>query len=134
MMVWGETMPIASVLPSSIAPKRGGKRCSGGSPAGRLTSAARAIAVLRSQDRPVNPDDADAKPHRYSLTFLTDQWEWDVHLAADILEQAKITARASLETVVQEEKPELACVYLLEDGHRVGVWDWVERLPYWTPL
>ena len=43
-------------------------------------------------------------------------------------------AREALEALVREERPELACVTLLEDGVKVGVWDWVERQPYWTPL
>ena len=38
------------------------------------------------------------------------------------------------EDLVREENPELACVTLLDHGVKVGVWDWVERQPYWTPL
>ena len=74
------------------------------------------------------------KPKRYSLAFLTDQWEWEAGLAADTLEQAKAASREALTRLVQEEKPELACVTLLEDGLKIGVWDWVESQPYWTRL
>lgn len=76
----------------------------------------------------------DSKSQRYSLTFLTDQWEWDAPLPAETLAQAKTAAREGLEALVREEAPELACVYLLERGVKRGVWDWVERQPYWTPL
>lgn len=76
----------------------------------------------------------DPKPTRYGLGFLTDQWEWESELAADTLEQAKAAAREALLRLVEEEKPDLACVTLVEDGVRIGVWDWVERQPYWTPL
>lgn len=69
---------------------------------------------------------------RYSLTFLTDEWEWDGVLTADTLEDAMVAAREALLNLVRDERPELACVTLLEDGSRVGVWDWVERQPYWT--
>jgi hypothetical protein len=77
---------------------------------------------------------ANAKPQGYSLTFVTDQWEWDVEVEADTFPRAKATARTALEAVVREEAPELACVYILHQGLRIGVWDWVERRPYWTPL
>ena len=89
------------------------------------------IAPPCGQDRRVT----DAPPAaRYSLTFLTDQWEWDADLPADTLDQAKAAAREALVRMVEEEKPELACVTLLEDGVKIGVWDWVERQPWWTRL
>lgn len=81
--------------------------------------------------------DAEAqniRPQRYSLGFLTDEWEWETTLAADTRAQAVAAAREALEHLVREEAPALACVTLLENGVRVGVWDWVERRPYWTPL
>lgn len=71
---------------------------------------------------------------RYALAFLTNEWEWTEGLAAQDFAQAKADARGALERVVREEKPELACVTLLENGVRIGVWDWVEARPYWTPL
>lgn len=74
----------------------------------------------------------EQKLQRYSLAFLTDQWEWEVELAADMLEQAKTAAREALEELVRHESPELACVTLLEDRVKIGVWDWVERRSYWT--
>jgi hypothetical protein len=73
-------------------------------------------------------------PLSCSLAFLTDQWEWETELAADTRAQAKAAARAALEALVRDEAPELACVTLLENGVKVGVWDWVEHQPYWTPL
>jgi hypothetical protein len=76
----------------------------------------------------------DETPQRYSLTFLTEQWEWDAQLPAETLAQAKTAARDALEHLVLEEEPRLACVYLLEGGLRIGVWDWVERQSYWTAL
>ena len=68
----------------------------------------------------------------YSLAFLTDQWEWEQDITADTLEQAKAAARTALENLVREERPELACVTLLNGGSKIGVWDWVEERPYWT--
>ena len=82
----------------------------------------------------MNPADPDSKSQRFSLTFLTDQWEWDERLTAATMEQARTLARVALEALVRDEKPELACVYLLDEGVRIGAWDWVERQPYWTPL
>jgi hypothetical protein len=76
---------------------------------------------------------ADPTP-TYELAFLTDQWEWERPLALQTFEQAKAAAREALETVVREESPSLACVTLLQDGVKVGVWDWVERQSYWSPL
>lgn len=73
-------------------------------------------------------------PPRYGLTFLTDQWEWDADLAADTFEQAKAAAREALLRMIEEEAPALACVTLLRDGVRIGVWDWVERQTWWTSL
>ena len=71
---------------------------------------------------------------RYELAFLTDQWEWEAEVVADTLEAAKAASRAALEALVREEKPQLACVTLIDAGVKIGVWDWVERQPYWTPL
>lgn len=71
---------------------------------------------------------------RYSLTLLANEWEWDAELAPDTLAQAKRAARDALEALVKKETPKLACVYLLENGLKIGVWDWVEQQPYWTPL
>lgn len=76
----------------------------------------------------------DAERARYELAFLTDQWEWEADLAADTPEQARAAAREALLALVREESPKLACVTLLERGLKIGVWDWVERQPYWTPL
>jgi hypothetical protein len=73
-------------------------------------------------------------PARFVLAFLTDQWEWEVELGPGTLEQAKAAGREALERLVAEEKPQLACVTLLDGGVKVGVWDWVERQPHWTPL
>jgi hypothetical protein len=71
---------------------------------------------------------------RFSLTYLTDQWEWDANLAAVTEAQAKTAALEALEIMVKKEAPELACVYLLDNGVRIGVWDWVEQQPHWTRL
>lgn len=71
---------------------------------------------------------------RYSLTFLADEWEWDATLEPGTLAQAKTAARYALEVLIRDEAPDIACVYLLEDGLRVGVWDWVMKQPYWTSL
>jgi hypothetical protein len=79
-------------------------------------------------------DTHDTNPRGYSLAFLTDRWEWEAELAADTRAEATAAARKALEDLVQDEAPELACVTLVEDGVKVGVWDWVERQPYWTPL
>ena len=78
----------------------------------------------------------DARPDasRYSLTFLADEWEWDAALEPDTPAQAKAAARRALEALVRDEAPELACVYLIENGRRIGVWDWVAQQPYWTDL
>ncbi|HEV2531457.1 hypothetical protein [Phenylobacterium sp.] len=76
----------------------------------------------------------DPRPKGYSLAFLTDQWEWEAELAADTFEQAKAASREALEQLVREERPRLACVTVLEDGSKIGVWDWVEMKAYWTPL
>lgn len=78
-------------------------------------------------------DTPDSAP-RYVLAFLTNEWEWREDVAADSFETAKAAARQALERVVREESPELACVTLVEDGARIGVWDWVLAKPYWTPL
>jgi len=71
---------------------------------------------------------------RYSIAFLTDQWEWEARLAEATLAEATVAARWALEELVREEAPQVACVTLLRDGLRVGVWDWVEQQAYWTPL
>jgi len=75
-----------------------------------------------------------ADPGPYSVTFLTDQWEWDAVVATDQLEEAKAAAGRALEQVVREERPEIACVTLLQGGRRIGVWDWVDGQAHWTPL
>ena len=77
---------------------------------------------------------ASVKPKRYTLAFLTDQWQWETDLAETTLEQARAAAREALETLVREEAPELACVTLLENDRKIGVWDWVEMQSYWTAL
>lgn len=79
-------------------------------------------------------DPADAKPARYWLAFLSDERAWEADLRSETLEQAKAVARQALLDLVREEKPELACVTLIEGDVKIGVWDWVERQPYWTPL
>jgi hypothetical protein len=81
-----------------------------------------------------DPRPEDAKLKRYSLTFLTDQWEWEADLGAETLAQAKAASHKALEDLVREEAPELACVTLLEDGLKIGIWDWVEKQPYWTAV
>lgn len=75
-----------------------------------------------------------AAPRRYLLAFLTDEWEWEAELAADTFEAAKAASRAALEALVREERPQLACVTLLDGGVKIGVWDWVEQQAYWTLL
>lgn len=77
---------------------------------------------------------SDSEPATYALAFLTNEWEWRQDLAAEDFEAAKTAAREALETVVREEKPELACVTLTKDGVKIGVWDWVLARPHWTPL
>lgn len=79
------------------------------------------------------PSPSKAKA-RYSLAFLTDQWEWETELVADTMETARITARQALEELVHSETPELACVTLLQHGVKLGVWDWVESRAHWTAL
>lgn len=71
---------------------------------------------------------------RYTLAFLTNEWEWKEDLDAQDFEAAKAATRAALERVVREEAPELACVTLMEGDVKLGVWDWVLQRPYWTPL
>jgi hypothetical protein len=89
------------------------------------------IAPPARQEKPVT----DAPPAaRFTLTFLTNEWEWDAELASETLEQAKAAAREALVRMVEEEKPQLACVTLLQDGVKIGVWDWVEQQPWWTRL
>ena len=68
----------------------------------------------------------------WSLTFLTDAWEWDRQLTADTLDAAKAQAREALEQLVAEERPQLACVTLIKDDRKFGVWDWVAGQPYWS--
>jgi len=92
------------------------------------------IVVLDPQNDPLNPSDPEPKSQPYSLTFLADGWEWDVQLTAETVDEAKAAARLALEALVRDEKPALACVYLLNNSVRVGVWDWVERQCYWTVL
>ena len=87
------------------------------------------IAPRDHQDRRVTDD---PHPARYSLTFLTAQWEWDAALHADTPEEAKAAAREALLRMVEEETPELACVTVLEGQRKIGVWDWVQKQPYWT--
>lgn len=77
-------------------------------------------------------DTPDAKP--YQLAFLTDAWEWEADLSGGTFEQAKAAARAALEALIRDEKPQLACVTLLEGGVKVGVWDWVGGEAHWTRL
>ena len=71
---------------------------------------------------------------RYTLAFLTNEWEWKEGLDVADFEAAKAATRAALERVVREEAPELACVTLMEGDVRIGIWDWVLERPYWTPL
>jgi hypothetical protein len=71
---------------------------------------------------------------RYTLAFLTNEWEWKEDLDAADFDAAKAATRAALERVVREESPQLACVTLMEGEVRVGIWDWVLERPYWTPL
>jgi len=75
--------------------------------------------------------DGEARP--YTLAFLTDQWEWESELATSGLEQAKAASREALLRLVREEGPELACITLLQDGRKIGVWDWVAKQAFWTP-
>jgi len=88
---------------------------------------------LRPSGKDVTDTDApDAPPRRFSITYLTDQWEWDADLSAGTTEQAMAAAREALVVMVREETPSLACVTLLDGGVKIGVWDWVEKQPYWT--
>lgn len=77
---------------------------------------------------------AKTTPRRYELAFLTDEWEWERALVADTMEDALAAAREALETVVREETPALACVTVVEDGVKLGVWDWIGGEAYWTRL
>jgi hypothetical protein len=81
-----------------------------------------------------DPHAESCKLKDYSLAFLTDEWEWEADLAADTFDQAKAAARQALADLVRDEAPALACVTLLDGDAKLGVWDWVERQPYWTPL
>lgn len=76
----------------------------------------------------------DAVSAGFLLAFLTDEWEWETELGPGTLEAAKAAARQALETLVRDENPTLACVTLLQHGRQVGVWDWVQGQPHWTPL
>lgn len=73
-------------------------------------------------------------PSVYAAAFLTDEWEWRQELAAETFDQAKQASRQALEDLVREEAPGLACVTLLRDELKLGIWDWVEGQPYWTPM
>jgi hypothetical protein len=70
----------------------------------------------------------------YELRCLTDQWEWEEEISAPTLEAAKEAARAVLERIVREEAPEIACITLVLDGGRMGVWDWIDGQPHWSLL
>lgn len=76
--------------------------------------------------------DPGAAGRRYQLAFLTDEWEWEVELSANTFEDAKAASRAALENLVLQEQPGLACVTVLENGVKIGVWDWVGRQACWT--
>jgi hypothetical protein len=80
---------------------------------------------------PPAPDDL---PTPYVLNFLTDQWEWEEDCPAPTREAARDAAREALVKLVQDEKPDLACITVTKDGARIGVWDWVEAQPYWSWL
>lgn len=71
---------------------------------------------------------------RYELAFLTDEWEWEAELGPATPEAAEAEAREALERLVREEKPRLACVAVVADGRRVGVWDWIDGQAHWTRL
>jgi hypothetical protein len=75
---------------------------------------------------------SDAPP-AWSLAFLTEEWAWEADIDADGRDAAIALAREALEAVVREERPELACVKLLEGTRRIGVWDWVAGRAVWTP-
>jgi hypothetical protein len=93
------------------------------------------IAPRRAQVQPVTDSPPPAPDtRRYELAFLTDQWQWEEALDAATPHAAKTAAREALLRVVREESPELACVTLVEDGRKIGVWDWVEQQPHWTAL
>jgi hypothetical protein len=89
--------------------------------------------AAKATKHPVS-DVPDPEPKRYCAAFLTDQWEWEAPFSADTAEQAMAAARQALEDLVRDERPSLACVTLLEDGRKIGVWDWVGTKPHWTPL
>ena len=74
---------------------------------------------------------SDAPPS-WSLAFLTEEWAWEAAIKADGRDAAIAAAREALEAVVREERPELACVKLLEGERRIGVWDWVAGRAVWT--
>ena len=75
-----------------------------------------------------SPDDT------YVLFVLTDQWEWEETVSAATVGEAKDAARAALERVVKEETPELACITLVRDGVKLGVWDWIEGQAHWSAM
>ena len=69
----------------------------------------------------------------YELAFLTDQWVWERQLRVSDADEAVAMAKQALETVVQDESPELACVTVLHGARKLGVWDWIDGQPVWTP-
>jgi hypothetical protein len=92
------------------------------------------IAPSDGQKKPVTAFESDAKPELYLLLVLTDQWEWEEEVVAATLDEAKDAARATLARVVRDETPELASITLAQGDVKMGVWDWIDGAPYWSPL
>ncbi len=84
-------------------------------------------------NRPRQHRSDDLTDQRYSLNFLTEEWVWEDSVLAASPAEATAKAREALEVVVREEQPELACVALVLDGRRIGVWDRVGDQFVWTP-
>jgi hypothetical protein len=70
----------------------------------------------------------------YAVLFLADGWEWDGVVATGDFQAAKDAARGALEELVKAEAPKIACVTLIEDGRKIGVWDWIAGQAHWSSL
>ena len=71
-------------------------------------------------------------PPPYRLHFLTDAWVWEQDIDAATAAEATAMARDALEVVVQEERPELACVTVMQGDRKLGVWDRIADQYVWT--
>lgn len=70
----------------------------------------------------------------YALHCLTEVWVWEEDIDAATLTEAVTVARKALEAVVREEQPQLACVTLVKEDRKLGVWDWVVDQAVWTAI